>query len=440
MPEFRSHLEHARWSGKAGLRLAGACNAKLLVVSAALICSIAPAKAEYRLHAGDVIEISIAGLPDLKQRVPVQMDGTISYPLLGTIAVSGMPPAKMQAEVQAVLATKVFNQRTSDGRENAVAITPDSVTATIVEYGPVYIDGDVSKPGALPYRPLMTVRQAVALSGGYDVAHLRNDPVLEAADARAEYASLWTEFAKQQAQVWRLEQELGEQATVDEKKLTDLPIAPSTANAIAKIEAENLKTRQDENQAEITFLQRGISQADQEIQVLSDQRKAEEAGAQADADDFARIQDLFNRGNAAALRVSDARRAMLLSETRKLQTMAQLMQTQRQRDDLSRQVARLDSKRRSELLEQLQDATVALSKIRSKLQSTGEKLQYTSLARSQLARNPDSKLAITIIRRGTSGTSKLIADQDFELQPGDVIEVALRKDLSAAPGEPPGDD
>jgi polysaccharide biosynthesis/export protein len=436
----RSLVGHPRSAAKRRPTLVSVCAAKSLVLTAALIWSIAPAKAEYRLHAGDVIEISVAGLPDLKQRVPVQIDGTISYPLLGTIAVSGLPPAKMQAEVQAVLATKAFNQRTSDGRENVVAITPDSVTATVVEYGPIYIDGDVSKPGALPYRPLMTVRQAVALSGGVDVVHLRSDPVLEAADSRAEYASLWTEFAKQQAQVWRLQQELGEQATLDEKKLLDLPIAPSTANAIVKIEAENLKTRQDDKQAEMTFLQRGISQADQEIQVLSDQRKAEEAGAQADADDFARVQDLFNRGNAAALRVSDARRAMLLSETRKLQTMAQLMQTQRQRDDLIRQVARLDSKQRSDLLGQLQDATVELSKIRFKLQSTGEKLQYAALARSQLVRDLGSKLAITVIRRDGSGTSKLTADQDFELQPGDVVEVALRQASSAAPGAPAGDD
>ena len=38
------------------------------------------------------------------------------------------------------------------------------------------------------------------------------------------------------------------------------------------------------------------------------------------------------------LRVTDARRAMLLSSIQKLQTTAQLMQTRRQRDDLSRQI------------------------------------------------------------------------------------------------------
>ena len=38
------------------------------------------------------------------------------------------------------------------------------------------------------------------------------------------------------------------------------------------------------------------------------------------------------------------------------------------------------------MLKELQDATVALSEIRFKLQSTGEKLQYTAFAKSQLAR------------------------------------------------------
>ena len=42
------------------------------------------------------------------------------------------------------------------------------VVATVVEYRPIYVNGDVSKPGEHPFRPQMTVRQAVALSGGYD--------------------------------------------------------------------------------------------------------------------------------------------------------------------------------------------------------------------------------------------------------------------------------
>jgi polysaccharide export outer membrane protein len=350
------------------------------------------------------------------------MDGTISFPLLGTISVVDLSPAEVQAKVQAMLAAKVFRLR-----ESSVAIEPDEVTASIVEYRPIYVNGDVSRPGEQVYRPLMTVRQAVALSGGYDVMRLRmNNPILETADLRGEYDSLWTEYAKEQAHVWRLKQELGQQTTLDEKALLDVPVARSTTLAIVNVEAEQLKTRQTDEQAEKKFLQRGIVQADEQIQVLSEQQKTEDQGAQADVEELERAKELYNRGTLPILRVTDARRAMLLSSTRKLQTTAQLMQTRRQRDDLSRQIERLDGQRRSDMLRELQDTTVALSRIQFKLQSTGEKLQYIALARSQLARGFGNKPVITIVRNGTKGSENLSANEEFELQPGDVVEVALR--------------
>jgi polysaccharide biosynthesis/export protein len=407
--------------------LGKARDARSLLLAVAFLCSVTPAKAEYRLHVGDVIEISVARLPELKQRVPVQLDGTISFPLAGTLQVANLPPAEAQAKVQAILAAKVFRQRTSDGRENSVTIEPDEVTATVVEYRPIYVNGDVSRPGEQAYRPLMTVRQAVALSGGYDVIRLRmNNPILEAADLRAEYESLWTEYAKEQAHVWRLQQELGQKTTVDQKALLDVPVARSTALAIVNNEAEQLKTRQADEQTERTFLNRGIVQADEQINILSEQQKTEDQGTQADLEELERAKELFSRGTLTMLRVSDARRAMLLSSTRKLQTSAQLMQTMRQRDDLSRQVERLDGQRRGDMLRELQDATVALSKIRLKLESTGEKLQYTAFAKSQLAHGFGTRPAITIVRSGARGSQNLVANEEFELQPGDVVEVALR--------------
>ena len=354
MLNTRSTCKDARSLSGCPPRLGSSRGMRSLLLTAAFLCSVAPAKAEYRLHPGDVIEISVARLPELKQRAPVQINGTISYPLLGTIPVADLSPAELQAKVQAMLAAKVFRQRTADGRENLVTIEADEVTATIVEYRPIYVDGDVSKPGALVYRPQLTVRQAIAMAGGYEVIRLRmNNPILEAADLQGEYESLWTEYAREQAHVWRLKQELGEDTTLDEKALLDVPIASTTAQSIVNTEAETLKARKADEQAERTFLQRGITQADAEIQVLTAEQKTEDEGTKADVEEFERAKDLFSRGTLPILRVTDARRAILLSSTRKLQTTAQLMQTTRQRDDLSRQIARHDGQRRSDLLREL---------------------------------------------------------------------------------------
>ena len=110
----------------------------------------AAARAGYRLDVGDVIEVSIAGVPDLQRRLPIQLDGTISFPMLGTITVAGLSPLEVQARIQAGLAAKVIRRRAPDGREDTVTIEPYDVTATVVEYRPIYVNGDVSKPGEYP--------------------------------------------------------------------------------------------------------------------------------------------------------------------------------------------------------------------------------------------------------------------------------------------------
>jgi polysaccharide biosynthesis/export protein len=403
------------------------------LLAAALVCSAIAAKAEsiakteYRLDVGDVVEISVAGVPELRQRVAVQLDGSISYPFLGTFVVAGLPPSELRAKIKATLPSKVFRQRAPDGREIVVMIEADQITANVVEYRPIYVNGDVSRPGEQIYRPLMTVHQAVALAGGYDIMRFRmSNPFLESAEFRGEYESLWTEFAKEQAHIWRLKVELGEEDSRDQKMLQDAPIPKAMISQITRLEMEHLMGRQDDYMREKQFLQQGIKQADEQIGVLSEQSDKEEAGVQADAEDLQRLTELFNKGSVPMPRITDARRALLWSSTRKLQTISQLMTTKKQRNDFSRQLERLDDLRRIALRQELQDAGVKLNQVRAKLQALAEKIQYTSLVKSQMLRGTGSKPQITIVRKGRTGREHFNAEEDSELQPGDVVEVALR--------------
>jgi polysaccharide export outer membrane protein len=399
------------------------------LVTVGLLCSVVPAAAaEYQVDVGDVIEILVARVPELQRRVPVKSDGSISFPLLGTLLVAGLSPSEVEANIQAALATKIFRQRTPDGRENAVAIEPDEVTAVVVQYRPIYVNGDVSKPGEQAFRPLMTVRQAIALSGGYEILRLRmENPILLSADLRGEYESLWTEFAKERARVSRLNTELGENDTLDQRLLADVPIPPSRKAEIVSVEGEYLRTEQADYEREKAFLEHSIKQGDEQIKVLSEQNSKEEQGMQADAEELQRVNELFGKGALPSPRVTDARRAVLLSSTRKLQTAAQLMQVKKQQDDIARQLERLDDQRRIKLLQDLQEARTRLGQIQARLQSVGEKLLYTA-ARSQVVRGNELKPELTIIRNSKSGPERIIVDQDSELQPGDVVEVALRLD------------
>jgi len=385
------------------------------------------AKAEYRIQAGDTLEIAVAGMPDWRQRVEVQLDGSISYPLLGTLVVAGLSPLEVRTKIQGILPKKVFRQSTPDGRERVVVLEADQITANVVEYRPIYVNGDVSKPGVQAYHPLMTVRQAVALCGGYEIMRFRmNNPFLESADFRSEYESLWADFAKEQVHIWRIRTELGEGDHLDQKVLQDIPLSSSTISQIKRLEAEQLKSRQEDYQREKEFIRRGINQAEEHIGVLSESLKTQEEGIQADMQDFRRITDLFGKGAVAITRITEARRALLWSSTLKLQTTSQWMSQKKQREEVSRHLQRLDDQRRMDLLRELQDAGVRLSQTSARLQGVAEKLQYTALVRSQLVRGSGGKPQIAIIRKGENGREHLAAEEDFELQPGDVVEVALR--------------
>jgi polysaccharide biosynthesis/export protein len=397
------------------------------LVAFGLTISVTQAKAEYRVNVGDVLEIAVAGVPELRHRAAVQMDGNISLPLVGAVPVAGLPLPQIRTQIGLALASKVFRQRTPDGRENVIVITADEVTTVVAEYRPVYVNGDVSKPGEYPYRPAATARQVIAVAGGYDIMHVRmNNPYLESADLRSEYGSLWTEFAKEQAHMWRIKNELGDGPQISPRALSDVPIARSAISEIVNAETEYLKTRQSDYQREKAFLQRSVRQGDDEANVLSEQEKKEEQGVQSDLDELQKVTDLFSKGTLTSPRLTDARRAVLLSSTRKLQTTAQLMQVKKQQDEIARRLEKLDDQRRLDLLRELQNTSVNLNVIRGKLQSVGEKLQYTAMVRSQLARGAGNKAEIAIIRKGEKGQERIIASEDTELQPGDTVEVTLR--------------
>lgn len=409
---------------------------KWILVAVGLTIPVTQARAEYLVNIGDVLEVAVAGVPELRHRAPVQMDGNISLPLIGALPVAGLPLPQIRAKIGAALARKVFRQRTADGRETVVVIDADEVTTIIAEYKPIYANGDVSKPGEYPYRPSITARQLVAVAGGYDIMRVRmNNPYLESADLRSEYGSLWTELAKEQARMWRIKSELGEGTQINPATLMDAPLARSAISEIVNAETEYLKAKQSDYQQEKTYLQRGIRQGDDEVRVLSEQQKKDEEGLQSDLDDLQKSTELFGKGSLISPRVTDARRAVLLSSTRKLQTSAQLMQVKKQQDEFVRKLAKLDDQRRLDLLRELQDTSVKLNQIREKLQSVGEKLQYTAMVRSQLVQGTGNHAEIAIIRKGNKGQERIIASEDTELQPGDAVEVTLR--YQDGPAVPP---
>ncbi len=128
----------------------------LLFSLTALAQQTEPAAAEgadnYVLGPGDAIRIKVFGEPELDLDVQLTDSGTLNYPFLGTVKVTGMT-------------LKQVEQRIYNGLKGDYFVEPN-VFVGMVQYRPFYIHGEVKKPGGYPYQPGMTVDQAVALAGG----------------------------------------------------------------------------------------------------------------------------------------------------------------------------------------------------------------------------------------------------------------------------------
>src|SRR4030088_1073268 len=99
-----------RFAGRTA-HLGGSRDARSFLLAVALLCSITPAKAEYRLHVGDSIEISVARVPELKQRVPVQLVGNYLVSAAGNAASRGLVACGGAGDARGLSAANVGRAR-----------------------------------------------------------------------------------------------------------------------------------------------------------------------------------------------------------------------------------------------------------------------------------------------------------------------------------------
>jgi len=389
-----------------------------------MLLSLNSARGEYHLQAGDVVEISVAGVPELRQRIPVQLDGTVTSSNFGTLSVEGAAISEVRSRIQSAVASKILRVRTAEGREWSRVIERDEVAAVVVEYKPIFVGGDVARPGEQPFRPGMIVRQALVSAGGASSAAR---PSFDLSSLRSEYVTEWLVLAREEARIWRIKTELGEKIEFNREVIPPAPISEAMVSRIVDLEREYRSTRVSDHERAKDYLRRAIRQADEQIEVLAEQLRKEEQGVQADTQELQRYKELYGQGALPSPRVADARRWLLLSSTRQLQTAAQLIQVKRARGEHGRELEKIDDQLRIRLLGELQEANVKAAGQRAKLQSVEEKLQVAGV-KPPRAVDAGSMTDVTVFRRTGRATARLTVDADAELQPGDVVEVGLRSD------------
>jgi polysaccharide export outer membrane protein len=110
--------------------------------------------AVYRLGAGDVVRLITFGEDTLTGEFRVSDSGTIALPLIGVLPAAGLTP-------------DVLGQTVGQALVKANLLLAPSVSVEVITYRPIFVLGEVAKPGEYPYQPGMTVVTAAAVAGGF---------------------------------------------------------------------------------------------------------------------------------------------------------------------------------------------------------------------------------------------------------------------------------
>ena len=119
----------------------------------------APSKTEagvddYRLGAEDKVKVSVFGETDLSGEFVVDSSGVLAVPFVGQITAKGLTLREFERAYAAKL------------REAQILRDP-RVSAEVISFRPIYVLGEVKKPGQYAFVSGMTVQKAVALAEGY---------------------------------------------------------------------------------------------------------------------------------------------------------------------------------------------------------------------------------------------------------------------------------
>ena len=132
---------------------------KLVFVALSLFFALsanAAGQPEYALGSGDVIKISVFQNSDLSIETRVSENGTISYPLLGTVQVGGLSISEAEKRIAAQLQSGGF------------VVQPQvSILVSQIRGNQVAVLGQVSRPGRFPLETANArVTDMLALAGG----------------------------------------------------------------------------------------------------------------------------------------------------------------------------------------------------------------------------------------------------------------------------------
>ncbi len=377
---------------------------------------------EYKLGTMDKLQIRVAEWQTAEGSIrdwsvvsgeyTVGPSGSLSLPFVGDLPASGKTTDAIAQEIGVAL-QKQFGLKDRP-----------SASVELAEFRPVFLTGDVEKPGEYPFAPNLTVVKAVSLAGGLHRADAGQRFARDFINAKGDAVVYTTEKNRLLARKARLQAEIAGQEAIDmPKELKDLP----EAKALLASETALMSTRKKRLTLQLQGLDDLKSLLQSEIESLAKKTETQTRQLELAKEDRDKVENLAEKGLALSARkiaseqrAADIEATLLDIDTNSLKAKQDISKANQ--DEIT-----LRNDWDATLAQELQDTESQLDTLNLKL-ATSDALMSEALAQSNDAArfDPDNSASISYsIMREVDGQSKEIPVQEnTALQPGDLIKVA----------------
>ncbi len=369
----------------------------------------------YRIGANDVLQITVYGQPSLTGLYPVDADGNIGYPVVGSVAVGGLTTLEASAKIGSALSQHIPGL---------------TVTATINQYAPVFVVGDVKTPGKYEYRPGMVALELMALGGGAGKGEAQAVTAgMQLLNTQQEYNDLQLQITAQTIRRARFDAELRgidfdftppEQSPDNKALVAHMVAGEKTLFDVRRAnmagERQALEAQAASYGDEIHTLQESIKLHDTEIQLLQENVNAS--------------QSLVNRGLAAKSGLRDMERDLSATRRDALELASFLARAHQNQLAVQQRIANLEEVRRSEAANSMQEIDLNLA--RMKRRSAAQLQIMAEIAKSSgnvSASDLRHKLILTISRNVNGNFQEISANERTEIKPGDILRIEFDMNL-----------
>jgi exopolysaccharide production protein ExoF len=376
---------------------------------------------EWRNSVGEVHEWAA-----LNDEFTIGAGGELSLPLVGSVPAAGKT-------TEALADTIAERVQAGMGRRPQISVE-------ISRYRPFYIVGAVNNPGEYPYRPGLSVLQALSIAGGLfrpteaSMMQFQRSARTTAGELRL----LVLQYNRLVARRARLQAELDGGSDIKfPPELTQRQSDPEVA-AVLKQELQAFAAHRDAVQNEIASrnqikellarevvsLQQKIANSDQEVGMLKTE--------------LTKVTEFVRKGLVVAPREFSLRQNGMEMQRTRLDLDTAVLRAREEIGKTDQSILELQNQNRKELLREVDDANGKLAEVSAKMATLGEIVRQDEATMPGIATsNSDENASVvyTIVRRDETGQREVEAAEATVVQAGDTIRVKRQTETPVAGGE-----